>query len=173
VDNFWKTIIRQQLGAALDMLENAMRACPEELWSDPGKPPAWASRNVVGFWYVAYHTFFFLDYYLSDPSEKFAPPDPFTLDELDPAGILPDRPYTKNELGNYLDHCHKKAWTAIATLTKESARERRKFGPLEGSIAESLLSQMRHIQHHTGQLNLLLRQSVDEALPWVAKTGFC
>src|ERR1700685_389800 len=96
--DFLKSILWAQFGAAIDMLENAMRACPGDVWSDPSKPPRWISRDVVGFWYVAYHTLFFLDFYLSDPAETFAPPAPFTLVELDPAGLLPDRPYTKDEL---------------------------------------------------------------------------
>jgi hypothetical protein len=29
MDSFWKTIIWQQFGAAIDMLDNALRACPE------------------------------------------------------------------------------------------------------------------------------------------------
>ena len=65
VSTIWKTIIWRQFGAAIDMLENAIRACPDELWSDPSKRPAWVSRDVVGFWYLAYHTLFFLDLYLA------------------------------------------------------------------------------------------------------------
>jgi len=40
-------------------------------------------------WYLAFHTLFWLDLYLSGPAEGFAPPAPFTRVELDPAGILP------------------------------------------------------------------------------------
>ena len=89
-DDFWKTVIRRRFGAAIDMLDNAMSACPDDLWCDRYQPPEWNDRDVVGFWYVAYHTLFFLDYYLSDSLERFAPPPPFTLDELDPAGIRPN-----------------------------------------------------------------------------------
>jgi hypothetical protein len=32
----WKTILWHQLGATIDMLENAMHACPDHLWSKPG-----------------------------------------------------------------------------------------------------------------------------------------
>jgi hypothetical protein len=74
-------MIRQQFGAAIDMLENALLACPGGLWDDRSRQPE--------FWYVVYHTLFFLDLYLSDSVEEFAPPEPFTLDELDPAGLLP------------------------------------------------------------------------------------
>ena len=99
------------------MLENAMRACPDKLWSDRSKSPEWVERDVVGFWYVAYHTLFFLDFYLSGSADGFTPPAPFTLDELDPAGLLPERPYTKAELQSYLDHGRKKCQATIEDMT--------------------------------------------------------
>src|ERR1700722_19441412 len=67
VDPFWKAVVWHQFGAAIEMLENAIRACPDAVWSDPSKKPEWVERSVPGFWYVAFHTLFFLDYYLSDP----------------------------------------------------------------------------------------------------------
>jgi len=89
MDAFWKRILWQQFGATIDMLENAVCACPEKLWSDPSKKPEWVHKDVVGFWYLAFHTLFWLDFYLSESEEGFAPPAPFTLDEFDPAGLLP------------------------------------------------------------------------------------
>ena len=61
------------------MLENAVLACPDEIWSDRWRGPE--------YWYVVYHTLFFLDLYLSETMDGFAPPAPFNLDELDPAGV--------------------------------------------------------------------------------------
>ncbi len=157
--------ISRQLGAAVDMLENAVRACPDSLWSNPSEKPAWKDNDVVGFWYVVYHTLFFLDYYMSDSPRTFAPPPPFTLEELDPAGLLPDRPYTKEEMLNYLEYSRAKARAAIQDLTAEQAR--RQSGFQELSRAELLLYVMRHVQHHAGQLNLLLRQNTGSAPRWV------
>ena len=54
MNDFWKTLLWEQFGAAIDMLENAMRACPDELWSNTGQMPAWVSKSVVGFWYLVY-----------------------------------------------------------------------------------------------------------------------
>lgn len=170
VDAFWRSILWQQFGAAIDMLENAIRVCPDELWSDPSKQPEWVSNNVVGFWYVAYHTVFFLDFYLADSPTGFAPPFPFNLDELDPAGLLPERPFTKGELQTYLDHCRRKCRTVIETLTEDRARQRCEVEWLDLSIAELLLYNMRHVQHHAAQLNLMLRQATASAPKWVAKT---
>ena len=168
MESIWKTIIWGQFGAAIDMLENAMRACPDELWSDPSKSPEWAERDVVGFWYVAYHTLFFLDFYLSGSADGFMPPAPFTLDELDPAGLLPERPYTKAELQSYLDHGRKKCRATIEAMTDAELLERAGFKWLDINQAELLLYSMRHVQHHAAQLNLLLRQKIDSAPRWVA-----
>ena len=158
-----RTILWQQFGAAIDMLENAVLACPEELWADRSRRPE--------YWYVVFHTLFFLDFYLSDPAQRFTPPAPFTLDELDPAGLLPDRVYTKDELHTYLQHGRRKCRAVIEALTEEKAREHRRFGSIDGSVSELLLYNMRHVQHHAAQLNLVLRQTIDSAPRWVAKTN--
>ncbi len=116
MDDFYKSILWAQFGASIEMLEIAIRACPDALWT--------GSR----FWYISYHTLFFLDLILSDSAETFAPPAPFTLSELDPSGVFPDHPYTKGEL---------------------------------------LLYHMRHVQHHAGQLNLILSRQTGSAPRWV------
>lgn len=157
----WRPILWQQFGAAIDMLENALLACPDELWSDRSRQPE--------FWYVVFHTLFFLDLSLSGSVEGFAPPAPFTLDELDPAGVLPERPYTKDELRTYLEHGRRKCRTTIEALTDERAGRRCRFDWFEASEAELLLYNMRHVQHHAAQLNLILRQTVDSAPRWVAR----
>ena len=158
MEEFFKSTLWAQFGAAIDMLENAMRACPDPLWT--------GSR----FWYISYHTLFFLDFYLSESSENFAPPPGFSLSELDPSGLLPDRNYTREELLAYLEHCRKKCRAAIESLTEERARERRDFGFLALPCAEILLYNMRHVQHHAGQLNFILGQQGDSAPRWVRRT---
>jgi hypothetical protein len=161
MDSIWSTIIWQQFGAAIDMLENALHACPNELWNDRSQP--------LEFWYVTYHTLFWLDLYLSGAVEGFAPPAPFTLDELDPAGLLPERPYTKDELQTYLDHGRRKCRATIEALTDERARQRCKFGWGEVSFAELLLYNLRHVQEHASQLSLILGQHIDSPPGWVTR----
>jgi uncharacterized damage-inducible protein DinB len=163
MDIIWRSIIWQQFGAAIDMLENALLACPDELWYDRSRQPE--------FWYVVYHTLFFLDLYLSDSAEGFTPPAPFTLDEMDPAGLLPERPFAKTELQSYLEHGRKKCRVTIEALTDERASRRCGFEWLDISVSESLLYNMRHVQHHAAQLNLILRQTINSAPRWVRKAG--
>jgi hypothetical protein len=155
----WNSIVWRQFGAAIDMLENAMRACPENVWSSDAREPQ--------FWYVAYHTLFFLDLYLSGTVEGFTPPAPFTLSELDPSGVMPERAYTKEELGRYLVDTRNKYRSVIEALTDEEGARVSKFQWLELSFAELLLYSLRHVQHHAGQLNLILRQEAGSAPRWV------
>jgi len=88
---------------------------------------------------------------------------------MDPAGIIPERPYTKDELQAYLEHSRKKCRARIEALTDEQARQRWVFGSVDLSVAELLLYNMRHVQHHAAQLNLILRQTTDSAPRWVFK----
>jgi DinB superfamily len=157
MDTWLKEAVWHQLGAAIDTLENTVRACPEDLWSDRSRDPE--------YWYLVFHTLFFLDFYLADSPEGFAPPPPFTLDELDPAGILPERVYTQDELLTYLEFGREKARAVIDTLTDEKAREPRR----EGSFLEQILYTTRHVQHHAAQLNLILRRETGSATRWVKK----
>ena len=169
MESIWKTMIWSQFGAAIDMLQNAMRVCPDELWCDCSKSPEWVERDVVGFWYLAYHTLFFLDLYLSGSADRFTPPAPFTLDELDPAGLLPERPFTKGELQTYLDYGRNKCRATIEGMTDTELLQRAGFKWLDLTKAELLLYNMRHVQHHAAQLNLILRQKTGSAPRWVAK----
>jgi len=170
MDITFTNAIGSQFGAAIDMLDNALRACPDELWrirlwNDPSMPPEFSE-----FWYVAYHCLFWLDLYLSGAIEGFTPPAPFTLDELDPAGLLPDRVYTKAELLTYLDHSRRKLQSTIESLTDERASRGCKFTWGEVSFVELLLDNMRHVQEHAAQLNLILGQNSASARSWVAKS---
>ncbi len=169
MDKLVKTSIWQQFGAAIDMLDNAIRVCPDELWTaslwkEPDDGPDYAQ-----FWYLAYHVLFWLDLYLFGAVEGFAPPAPFTLAELDPTGLLPERIYSQDELRAYLNHCRLTCQKTIDELTSAKAGRRCKFGWGEVSYIELLLYNMRHVQEHAAQLNLLLGQHNIPVDRWVTK----
>jgi hypothetical protein len=158
----WKEGVWRQFGAAIDMLENAIHACPEPLWSDRKRRPE--------FWYTAYHTVFYLDFYLAPAEAGFAPPPPFTLSELDPDGAMPDRVHGKPEVLDYLAYGRERCRRRIRDLGEAEAAARCGFERRHMSVFELLLYNLRHVQHHTAQLNLLLRQQVDAAPGWVGQT---
>ena len=160
----WRTIIWQQFGAAIDMLDNALHACPDELWResvwiDPTDAPEYAE-----FWFIVYHVLFWTDFFLSGSPEGFTPPPPFIR------GSLPEKPYTKDELQAYLNHCRQKCQATFEALTDEKADQRREFPwGEEVSFAELQLYSMRHVQEHAAQLSLLLGQKGVSAPDWVAR----
>ncbi|MEI7844181.1 MAG: DinB family protein [Chloroflexota bacterium] len=169
MDKFLQKGFWHQFGAAIDMLDNALLACPEEfweasLWNDPEMGPKFSK-----FWYVAYHTLFWLDLYLTGFVENFMPPSPFSLDELDPSGLLPERVYSHLELRNFLSFCRNKCFKIIISLSEERSKELCKFPWGELSFFELLLDNMRHIQEHGAQLNMFLGQQNGISNRWVAR----
>ena len=156
-----KKIIWSQFGASIKMMENAIKACPDELWGDRTQNPE--------YWYLVYHTLFWLEFYLTDSPDDFTPLTPFTLSELDPEGLLPERVYTRTELLTYLEHGRNQFKNIIEKLTDETANKHYKYGSVEMSFGELLLYNMRHVQHGTAQLNLILRQKTDSAPGWVKR----
>jgi hypothetical protein len=157
----WKPALEHQFAATLDMLENAVRACPDREWDDVSLPVA------QRFWYLAYHTLFWLDYYLAEREAGFTPPAPYTLGELDPEGVYPERAYTAAELLAYLAHGREKLRRGLAELTDARAAEPCGFARRDMSVLELQLYNLRHVQNHAAQLNLLLRQRTDSAPRWV------
>jgi uncharacterized damage-inducible protein DinB len=147
-----------QFGASLEMLENAIHMCPDEHWD-----------TELHFWYTAYHCIFWIDYFLTTEPKDFEPPIPFTFSEFDLTGKKPDRTYTKTELHTYIAHCRQKAYKLITGLTTERLNDRWINEYKNYSLLEILLYNLRHIQHHSAQLNLLLRQTINDAPTWVSQ----
>lgn len=152
--------IWNQFGASLDMLENAITMCPGEHWD-----------TSLNFWYTSYHCIFWTDYYLTTEPNKFEPPAPFTFSEFDPTGKKPNITYTKPELLFYIEHCRQKAIRLIAGLTTDKLNDRWINDNKNYSLLEILFYNVRHIQHHSAQLNLLLRQNIDNAPSWVSQAN--
>jgi uncharacterized damage-inducible protein DinB len=82
--------------------------------------------------------------------------------------LLPEQPYSKDVLLGYLDHCRRKCRHAIDSMTDEKARQPDRIRPEQNlTVAERHLYNMRHVQHHAAQLNLVLRQKANTAPGWV------
>ncbi len=85
--------------------------------------------------------------------------------------IIPDRVYSKKELLDYLQSSREKCHQLIEGLTEEKLKERwiEEEGTMNYAVLEILLYNMRHVQHHAAQLNLLLRQGINNAPDWVSR----
>jgi hypothetical protein len=166
--DLWRNALWQQFGAAIDMLDDAVVLCPDSLWAEP----LWVDHSdtpgasgFTEFRNITHHVLFWLDLYLYGTEEGFTPPSPFTLSELDPAGVVPDPPYRKDVLRAYLQSLRSKCRTIVTTMTDEEARRPCSFPWDNGatvSFFELQLYNMRHVQEHGVQLHMFLGQNVIE-----------
>jgi hypothetical protein len=162
MDTTLKTLIWRQYGAAIDMLDDSIQACPDPLWTavlwDDEEDPRYGQ-----FWYAAYHTLFWLDLYLTGADDGFAPPAPFL------GRRLPSKPYSKEQIRTYLLQCRRKCQSVIEGLTDEKAAQICTFSFMELGYLELQLYNMRHVQEHAAQLNLLLGQNGVTGPDWIAQ----
>lgn len=166
----WKEILWHQFGAAIETLQNALNACPDELWQarlwpEPRRP------EFAEFWYIVFHAIFWLDYYCSDSAEGFSVPPPFTVSEFDMDDGLPGRVYTKQELLTYLEYASAKCRAKIESLADENEPQRVRKDWRVKTVAELLLYNMRHVQEHAAELNMLLGQKAGSAPGWVGQVA--
>lgn len=163
-NSLWK-----QFGASIDMLLNAIDVCPDTLY-----------ENKKRFFYTAYHVAVFLDYYLTVPPKDFEPQLPFTItekenmpeDALD--DVLPNEHYSKEQLLEYIKSSREKCRSVIMSIEENgNARfiEDVEVGKMDYSLIEILLYNMRHVQHHAAQLNMILRNAGLEPPKWVARVS--
>lgn len=161
MEQYLKTAIWQQFGASIDFLEDTVNACPDELWT----ASLWKTPNTYPefsqFWYITYHTLFWIDLYLTGTEEGFNPPSPFTLIEMEWNAPPPARAFTKDELLAYLKYCRKTCKATIDALTDEAAQRICRFSWGECSFYELLIYNQRHVHGHASQLNMLLGQKLD------------
>ena len=158
----------RQFGAAIDMLHDALRDCPEELWEKQlweDQPDQWVAAGFSAFWYLGYHTLFWLDLYLSGAEEGFAPPAPFDLVEMVPGEVLPQT-YTREELLGYLDYCYRTCQETLGALSIEQAYRLCRFSWGEVTFAELQLYNLRHVQEHGAQLHMFLGQQAGKSAAW-------
>jgi len=114
----------------------------------------------------------FLDHDLSPAEGQFSPP-PFDIYnyELEIKEPPFEDPYPKSDLRHYLQHCRRICRTTIDRLDHPDTPRIRGCERIQVNVTEVIVNQIRHIQHHTAQLNLLLRQTTDSAPGWSADQG--
>ncbi len=168
-----REMLWRQFGAAIDMLDEALRDCPDELWESrlwDDQPDQWVAAGFSAFWYLGYHALFWLDLYLTGAEEGFAPPAPFDLVEMEPGEALP-RTYTREEVLDYLKHCRQKCHTIITTMSEDQAQRLCQFAWGALPFAELQLYNLRHVQEHAAQLSMFLGQRAGHSSGWTAQAG--
>lgn len=159
--DLYKQSVIGQFEAALCMLNNCLERCPSEHWD--GKVAKYT------FWQVAYHTLCYIDCYLAPSNDAWQPhPTLHPLGRTELEEEYPSRRFTQEELLHYVKLCREKIITAIAAESAETLKGPSGFSHLSIPRAELHLYNLRHVQHHTGQLTAFLRRVGVDTF-WVKK----
>jgi len=161
----------RQFGAAIDMLDDAIKDCPKDLWETQlwdDQPDQWVAKGFSKYWYLCYHTLFWLDLYLTGAEEGFSPPAPFDLVEMESNETLP-RTYSQEELLGYVVTCRQNCQTVISAMSQEQANRLCQFSWGEVTFAELQLYNLRHVMEHGAQLRMFLGQHANKSATWVSE----
>lgn len=162
-----QSAVAGQYGAALRMLAGCLERADPDAWQ--------AAVGRFPFWHVTYHTLYYTDLYLS-PNEQAFRPQPFHQADSNylgrqpwrpDTGIVAPQPYDKDTLASYLAACRAKAKQTMESETEATLTGPSGFSWLAFTRLELHLYNLRHLQHHTGQLGALLRRQHGDGVEWV------
>lgn len=157
-------MVWSQVGGAIDMLENAVGAGPDELWR--------AGSLRRAFWYVTYHILFLLI------STRGARSSGLLLLLRSHSACSTPRASLRRgcraatSCSASCENAGERCSTAIATLTEERAARCCTFAWGQASYGELLRDNRRHVQHHVAQLHWVLREAPDSAPGSVGRTQY-
>jgi hypothetical protein len=159
-----KAVIKSQYHAALKMLASAIVQCPDALWDH--------TDQVNKFWHTVFHALFYTHLYLQTSEDGFTPWEKHEEKFISlEGGAIPDDqknsmrgPYQREELLEYLEFCREEVEKQIAVIDLDAESG---FYWLPFNKLELQFYNIRHIQHHTGELYHLLEGLQDAELKWV------
>jgi len=152
--------VARQYRASLAMFGQAIDLCPEPLWVAP--------EHTNKFWHIAYHALFYTHLYLQPSEADFHPWAKHRQlhQYLDPRRWAPQgtTPYTKAEVLEYREFCRAEAEARVPALDLAAGSG---FPWLPFNKLEVQFYNIRHLQHHTGQLADRLRTQAGCGVAWV------
>ena len=153
--------LKIHLGLCLDMMEKLIEQAPDSIWNE--------QKGGFVFWQQILHALtgskFWLRTEKSDFDEPFA--DRKVFPELDGK---PENNLTRDELRSLFDEVKSSFEAYTADPSPDSLFEP---CPLYDRITrlDVLLGQLRHMQHHIGCCNAILRDNGEKAVEWVDYFG--
>ena len=172
----WRDSLTARYEQALELLEESLVECPDELW----ERSVWRVRTtdrhvwpIVGgvgadlpdeerlqihsaFWAAAFHALLAMQQYLEAAPSPVAPPPPLAAPGLHE---LPPRVYSRDELLGYAAFCKHLAKEVVGTLSDGDAE--RHVSWKRQPFADLLLHNLLHFKEHVAQLHLFLNLNGD------------
>ena len=152
-------ILKRHLRATVRMLAGGIERCPDALWDQAGPagaPPPWKQ---------IYHALYWFHEWLHDWSGALELPSYHSKEAMHLAEG--GRVVTRREMLEFAAHVTSVAEKVLsgvrdADLLAEHTRWRKAW-----TMADRMLAEIRHVQHHAGYLNATLRAGGAPAIEWV------
>jgi len=152
------TILKRQLDCSLEMLAKAVELCPDDAWADDaGHAPVWEQ---------VYHALFWFNAWLRDWSKPIERPEFHIEEALEikrRSGSLVDR----RQMAAYLAKVRAYYEAFMAGVTDAGLLAEEKAFDRSWTVADRILGQVRHIQHHVGYLNAVLGANRGVPVHWI------
>ncbi|MCX6121258.1 MAG: hypothetical protein NTX44_06525 [Ignavibacteriales bacterium] len=156
----------RQIGAAFKMLEHVIDNANDTTWT--------AKISNVPFWQICYHVLWFTDFYFHADEATFRPQS-FDMKGIHNYSVYPDsqmiedqkHPISKSNMKAYCTYVRQKANQFIQNInvtyfTTPSPFEWHGFPKID-----LVDYNLRHLQHHVGQLDIVTRREQNIGNPWI------
>ena len=152
------SVLKRQLDSSIDMLAKAIETCPDDAWADEAAhAPAWEQ---------IYHALFWFNAWLRDWSKPIEKPEFHIKEALSikrRSGSLIDR----RQMLGYLAKVRADYETFMAGIGDGSLLAEQAAFDRTWTVADRILGQVRHIQHHVGYLNAILSTTRGVRVHWI------
>lgn len=161
--------LKEQLHAALAMLADCVRRCPDDLWT-AGAPPRTS-------WRIAFHAAYFTQLYLGQDEAAFRPWPGHRADiaarvnptaDVEPYELSEEtEPYDQRTMLDYIAFIDGLIDPIVDTLDLDTDRSGFPNYPTMAKLSHELLN-LRHLQGHVGQLSeRLMERGIDS--DWIGR----
>jgi uncharacterized damage-inducible protein DinB len=151
-------LLRRHLQPALDMLANAVKACPDDVWD--------AADGTAPIWQQAYHTLFWLEAWLPCWGHEVERPAFHTDEALNlTRGASPV--ITRRQMEGYMEQVYSELESYLDSIPVESLTEETTAFGQTWTVADRILTQIRHVQHHVGSMHSILKRRTGRAPEWL------
>jgi uncharacterized damage-inducible protein DinB len=108
-----------------------------------------------------------VDFWLSDSPRAFAFPAFHTREALIESGETSKEAMPQEQIGAYREQVVAKSPVLLNRLTSEALLKETEFVGNLWTTADRILVQIRHLQHHVGQMNTILKRNAVDTPGWV------
>ena len=152
------SILKRQIEPAFEMIESIVSNCASQTWEGIG--------TATPIWQQVYHCLFWTEAWLRDYDMALEYPQWHRDEYRDMKGHCAHTA-SKEEMLDYLHRVKKEALQYIGLHSRSSLLDEIEVAGRKWTICDIVISQIKHLQHHIGYMNGILRANHDLVARWM------